>query len=162
MEKDFFQQVYEVVKLIPPGRITSYGAIARYLGTARSSGSGNGTVMLTSEANPSSTTRSATITVSGIGAASQTVAITQPGTVGVLEADWSIVSLYPNPFNDGFYVNAGNLSTDVSIFDMGGRTIFKRTIFSSQFIETGKVENGIYLVEITNANQTIRTKMIKH
>ncbi|NLU39119.1 MAG: MGMT family protein [Bacteroidales bacterium] len=37
MEKDFFQQVYEVVKLIPPGRITSYGAIARYLGTARSS-----------------------------------------------------------------------------------------------------------------------------
>jgi len=33
---DFFNQVYEVVKLIPAGRITSYGAIARYLGTARS------------------------------------------------------------------------------------------------------------------------------
>lgn len=30
---DFFSQVYEVVKLIPPGRVTSYGAIAAYLGS---------------------------------------------------------------------------------------------------------------------------------
>ena len=34
---DFFQQVFEVVKLIPEGRVTSYGAVARYLGAARSS-----------------------------------------------------------------------------------------------------------------------------
>ena len=33
---DFFQQVYEVVKQIPPSRVTSYGAIAKYLGTAGS------------------------------------------------------------------------------------------------------------------------------
>lgn len=33
----FFERVYEVVRLIPPGRVTSYGAIARYLGTSRSS-----------------------------------------------------------------------------------------------------------------------------
>lgn len=33
----FFEQVFEVVKLIPHGRVTSYGAIARYLGTAGSS-----------------------------------------------------------------------------------------------------------------------------
>jgi len=33
---DFFSRVYEVTKLIPPGRITSYGAIARYLGSGRS------------------------------------------------------------------------------------------------------------------------------
>jgi methylated-DNA-protein-cysteine methyltransferase-like protein len=34
---DFFQNVYDVVRLIPKGRVTSYGAIAKYLGTARSS-----------------------------------------------------------------------------------------------------------------------------
>ena len=33
---NFFEDVYEVVKLIPRGRVTSYGAIARYLGTAMS------------------------------------------------------------------------------------------------------------------------------
>lgn len=36
-ESSFFSQVYEVVKLIPKGRVTSYGAIARYLGTGMSS-----------------------------------------------------------------------------------------------------------------------------
>jgi len=35
--KDFFQQVFQVVRLIPEGRVTSYGAIAKYLGTAKSS-----------------------------------------------------------------------------------------------------------------------------
>lgn len=34
MEKlGFYDQVYEVVRLIPSGRVTSYGAIASYLGT---------------------------------------------------------------------------------------------------------------------------------
>ena len=33
---NFFERVYEVVKLIPSGRVTSYGAIARFLGAAKS------------------------------------------------------------------------------------------------------------------------------
>ena len=35
MEPTFFEKVYEVVRQVPYGRITTYGAIARYLGTAR-------------------------------------------------------------------------------------------------------------------------------
>ena len=34
---DFYEKVYEVVRQVPYGRVTSYGAIARYLGAARSS-----------------------------------------------------------------------------------------------------------------------------
>ena len=36
MEGDFFQNVWEVVKLVPKGRVTTYGAIAKYLGAAKS------------------------------------------------------------------------------------------------------------------------------
>lgn len=35
--RNFFVDVYEVVKLIPKGKVTSYGSIAKYLGAARSS-----------------------------------------------------------------------------------------------------------------------------
>lgn len=35
-EASFFEQVYQVVRLIPKGRVTSYGAIARYLSAPRS------------------------------------------------------------------------------------------------------------------------------
>ena len=34
---DFFEQVYDIVKEIPFGRVTSYGAIAQALGTKKSS-----------------------------------------------------------------------------------------------------------------------------
>ena len=36
MKEDFFHNVHEVAKLIPEGRVTSYGAIAEYLGAKRS------------------------------------------------------------------------------------------------------------------------------
>ncbi len=36
MEENFFERVYTIAKQIPIGRVTSYGAIARALGTARS------------------------------------------------------------------------------------------------------------------------------
>lgn len=36
-EFGFFEDVYAVVKMIPPGRVTNYGAIARYLGSGLSS-----------------------------------------------------------------------------------------------------------------------------
>ena len=34
---DFYDMVYQVVRLIPKGRVTSYGSIAKYLGAAGSS-----------------------------------------------------------------------------------------------------------------------------
>ncbi|CAM1350404.1 MGMT family protein [Tenacibaculum insulae] len=34
--QNFFERVYEVARLIPFGKVTSYGAIATYLGAARS------------------------------------------------------------------------------------------------------------------------------
>tara|TARA_B100000925_G_scaffold283488_1_gene257438 strand:- start:801 stop:1139 length:339 start_codon:yes stop_codon:yes gene_type:complete len=35
--KDFFKSVYSIVKKIPVGRVTTYGAIANYLGSTKSS-----------------------------------------------------------------------------------------------------------------------------
>ncbi|MDX1671883.1 MAG: MGMT family protein [Balneolaceae bacterium] len=34
MQQDFFEKVYEVVARIPKGKVTTYGAIAEYLGVA--------------------------------------------------------------------------------------------------------------------------------
>ncbi|MCF6131154.1 MGMT family protein [Flavobacterium wongokense] len=36
MEANFFERVYEIARQIPEGKVTSYGAIAKALGTARS------------------------------------------------------------------------------------------------------------------------------
>lgn len=34
--ENFFSRVYQVVKQIPEGRVTSYGAIAKYIGSGKS------------------------------------------------------------------------------------------------------------------------------
>lgn len=36
MEPSFYEQVFEIARLIPKGRVTSYGAIAKALGAAKS------------------------------------------------------------------------------------------------------------------------------
>ena len=36
-ERNFFEDVFEVVRLIPQGRVTNYGSIAKYLGSGLSS-----------------------------------------------------------------------------------------------------------------------------
>src|SRR5690554_4063215 len=36
-KKDFFQRVFDLTRLIPEGRVTTYGAIAKALGAAKSS-----------------------------------------------------------------------------------------------------------------------------
>jgi methylated-DNA-protein-cysteine methyltransferase related protein len=35
-EKSFFERVYQVVRQVPPGKVTTYGHIARFLGTTGS------------------------------------------------------------------------------------------------------------------------------
>lgn len=37
MPSQFYKDVYDVVRLIPKGRVTTYGAIASYLGSKKSS-----------------------------------------------------------------------------------------------------------------------------
>jgi methylated-DNA-protein-cysteine methyltransferase-like protein len=36
LNEGFFERVYDIIRLIPFGRVTSYGAIARYLGSGQS------------------------------------------------------------------------------------------------------------------------------
>lgn len=37
LPEDFYDMVYEVVRLVPKGRVTTFGAIAKYLGAAGAS-----------------------------------------------------------------------------------------------------------------------------
>ena len=37
MDKDFYQQIYDLVKLIPKGKVCTYGLIARSLGSPQAS-----------------------------------------------------------------------------------------------------------------------------
>jgi methylated-DNA-protein-cysteine methyltransferase related protein len=49
---NFYEQVYQVTRLIPPGRVTSYGAIANCLGTRGSARMVGYAMLVCGTANP--------------------------------------------------------------------------------------------------------------
>jgi len=125
-------------------------------------GTGNGTVTITAGANPLAAVREAIVTITATGAASQMVTVTQSARVGVLANHVEGISVFPNPFSDGFYVCSSGNATIVSVFDIRGRMIFTRKISGNEFIPSIQFENGIYLLELTNDRVTIKKKLIKN
>jgi len=106
-------------------------------------------------------TRTGNITISLDKTTSKTIKLTQTGSVGIYENKIDGISVYPNPFSEGFYVNSISHTILVSIFDIGGRLIFKKNISGKEFIPAGQMENGIYLIEFTNDQSSVRRKLIK-
>jgi hypothetical protein len=121
---------------------------------------GNSVLTLTAGANPTSLERSATITISAMGASSQTVTVKQTGWVGISDKNLVEISVYPNPFTEGFYVNSSGKTT-VSVFDIRGRLILNRYISGIEFISAGKMDKGFYFIELTNDRVSIKKKLIK-
>ncbi|MFN4122540.1 MAG: MGMT family protein [Flavobacteriales bacterium] len=51
-KQDFFDMVFQVVRLIPKGRVTSYGAIAKYIGSGGSGRTVGWAMNLSHKVNP--------------------------------------------------------------------------------------------------------------
>ncbi|MEP0480587.1 MAG: T9SS type A sorting domain-containing protein, partial [Nonlabens sp.] len=77
------------------------------------------------------------------------------------------LSIYPNPNNGNFNIlfdNASSNNVGVTVFDLSGRSVFKRSYETSssfnQNINLGSVSTGMYLVNIIDGNRTITKKII--
>jgi hypothetical protein len=131
-----------------------------WLSVIPSSGNGSGTVIVTANANTATTERNATVTVSAIGAASQEVKVIQPIATGLKEMESAKWSVYPNPFSDGFYIEAGNGKTTVSVYTVNGWMLFKTDISGNKYIPM-RLACGNYMVELTNGKEIVRRKLVK-
>jgi endoglucanase Acf2 len=125
------------------------------------SGIGNATVTLTAEANPSISTRPATITVSGVGVTSKTVSVTQSaGGTGISEMEVDDYFIYPNPVSKILFINTKSENVIVSIFDITGKSVFNAKILDNK-VDVSNLQNGIYIVKIACKNGVINRKMVK-
>ena len=119
-------------------------------------------VNLTAKANTTATERTASVTVSAAGTDPQSVLVTQAGLTGFSIINSAEIVVYPNPFNEGFYVHAGCSPSIVSVFDIRGKLILIRTVSGVEFIHADQLENGMYLIELTNYQTTIMKNTPRH
>lgn len=87
---------------------------------------------------------------------------------GVMHVDenktesWSV---YPNPSKNNFYLETSKMASDteLTVLDMGGRIIVSSKYKPEQsFIDLSSFENGIYLLQISQAGKTETKKLIKN
>lgn len=132
------------------------------------SGSNNATITVTAASNPTATTRTANITISGADVTDKTVVVTQAsGTSGVNDIDGlKEINIFPNPCNGRFKISLNNYrneTIDVTISDALGRTVKSLTLNGlpenhAEEISIENIANGLYFVIVkTNNSKVVKT-----
>jgi len=69
------------------------------------------------------------------------------------------ISVYPNPFNSGLFIDGLHLSTTMTtIYDIYGKEVLKTANTS---INTDKLSSGVYIIKVETETGIISKKMIK-
>lgn len=138
-----------------------------WLTVSSASGSGNSTITLTAIANPTTSPRTASVTVSGSGVTAQTVTVIQSGnTTGVEElGNNQNIKIYPNPSRGRFTLGLNDFNcenTTIRITNSIGIVVREMRLAKisnnyNQEIDLSSMASGIYFITV----QTDKTKEVK-
>ena len=78
----------------------------------------------------------------------------------VPEQEASKVVIMPNPSNGSFYLNLGEGSWQVTVFDLMGRAVYQESQFSEGKIVLEKCEPGMYFLMVTDGAKEIVRKLM--
>lgn len=85
-----------------------------------------------------------------------------PTTLNNSEISSSLVTLYPNPFNDHVVIEGLKSNFSYDIYNVSGKLIQSNLdATSGTKIDTKSFESGIYILKIVSENETIIKKIIK-
>jgi hypothetical protein len=71
------------------------------------------------------------------------------------------VSVYPNPFSNGFYVGTDNQEITVSLLDLDGRMVLSQKVTGTGYVETDNLGKGIYTIKLKTDKATLQKKLVK-
>ncbi len=111
---------------------------------------------------------SVTITIDGNSLASNRVVFddlswTCYSNLGVEDFTRSNVKVYPNPAYNIVHIELkNNTETIVEIYSLLGKKVFQKTIQQTDIIHLNDLSSGVYILRLTQDNNTISKKLIKN
>jgi len=71
------------------------------------------------------------------------------------------ISVYPNPATEGFYIEPGEKTTTVSVYNLNGSMTLSKVIIGKSYINVSNLVGGLYIVKITTDGYTVERKLVK-
>lgn len=140
---------------------TDSGAIIGLAGADVDDNLSNTHLLTGPASSPTLSTSNSFVNVTGTPPANTIYRFT-PTTLNNSEISSSLVTLYPNPFNDHVVIEGLKSNFSYDIYNVSGKLIqsnLKAT--SGTQIDTKSFESGIYILKIVSENETIVKKIIK-
>lgn len=137
------------------------GAYIGFGGSDENENISNAHFLTGSATNPTLSTSLNLLPITGTPPANTVYRFT-PTTLSNASIQKSIVSIYPNPFNNLLNIEGLETGYTYSIYDLQGKIIQKNDeLSSSQTIDTSSINNGVYFIKIISENETITKKLVK-
>lgn len=134
--------------------------------TVTPSGSGNGVITATCEANPENLQRTANILVS-VSGFTQTVTIIQDAAaVGIRESAEGSLAIYPNPVKTTVNIYSEEFQdhpVNVMLYGINGQTMLEKSFSGDThcLISLENYPSGLYFIRIKTDNNTYTRRIIK-
>ncbi len=110
-----------------------------------------------------STAGTGTISVSGVCANASTLNVAI-GNSGIFEADYTIISLYPNPTNSKLFIDLNTIKTNgkMFIYDLSGRAVIEQpAIIGTNELNVANLPAGAYSIKVISNDKVMVGKFIK-
>jgi hypothetical protein len=105
--------------------------------------------------------RTAVVTVSATGATPQTVMVTQSINTAIQQSNEAKIRVYPNPFDEGFWVTDLHTQAVMKLTDITGRMLLIRETGNDSYIPSAGLAPGIYLLQVCTAGVCREWKLVK-
>jgi hypothetical protein len=132
-----------------------------WLSANPASGTGNKTITLTAQANTLPNNRTATVTVAAIGVTPQTITVTQSLNTALFSPEEAKITVYPNPFTKGFQVSGIRGKATLRMNDITGRIMIVRDLLGDEYMDTGDLPAGMYIVKVITPQASQESKLVK-
>jgi hypothetical protein len=132
-----------------------------WLSIDKTTGNGNGQLTITVAANATGAERTGFVIIYASNGVMQPIRIVQSGNkVGVQELNDQELTIYPNPFTNGFQLKGITEITKVELVDMSGRSVFVKEVCANEYISTGSLPRGVYQLRVITDVKVCEKKLI--
>jgi pectin methylesterase-like acyl-CoA thioesterase len=132
-----------------------------WLTVSKSSGFDNSTITLKASENAGTSSRSATVKVSGSGVADQIITVTQNATAtGINDINENTLKIFPNPAKDLVNIQReSSKSEKLIITDINGKKIFEKKLTATkESVDISSLSSGVYILNVGDAQTKLLVK----